>query len=145
VFVPALLVLASFPGLGPEWIAAPSLRPDEYAHFSRHVPNAPDEVLFAAAHVCDCDPGNAVNVVERMFDDKPAAVVTRDAITACGRTVEHVVVVGVADVTGRKNIDLYAFRNADTLVVISFLFTKSGVLAADETSMQALCPAAPAA
>jgi hypothetical protein len=143
----ALLVAqgtATFPNLAPEWVPAPALAETEYGHFSRHVPNGPDEVLIGTARVCDCDPRSLADSLVHAFDDKPLAVIQRETIPACGRNVQHVVVVGVADVTGRKNLDLYAFRNADSLVVISFLFTKAAPSAEDEAAMQAICPAVPA-
>jgi hypothetical protein len=142
-FVFSLLVAqaaATFPGLAPDWVAG-TLGQDEYAHFTRHVPNGPDETLVASARHCDCDPRTIVDGLERAFDDKPAAFISSDPVSACGRTVQHVLVTAVADVTGRRNLEVYAFRNAESLVVISFFFTKADPTASDEASMQALCPA----
>jgi hypothetical protein len=142
----AALVAASgtaFPGLAPDWVAVPPGQ-DEYAHFTRHVPNGPDETLIASARHCDCDPRSVIDGLERAFDDKPAAFISSDPVSACGRTVQHILVTAVADVAGRRNLEVYAFRNADSLVVISFFFTKADPTASDEASMQALCPVSPA-
>jgi hypothetical protein len=52
------------------------------------------------------------------------------------------VVTGFADGASQKNLDVYAFRTTDSLVVITLAFAAPVPSLEDETSMQALCPQA---
>jgi hypothetical protein len=54
--------------------------------------------------------------------------------------VDHLVMTGVADGVKRRNVDAFAYRTADSLVVITYSFSKPSPSAQDETAMRAVCP-----
>ena len=130
---------ASVPRISVDWIAAP-LEEREYRHFTRRVANGPDDTLTATLQVCDCQPGRLFDELAATLRKIPTAVITRDAVSACDRTVQHMVVSGLSDGVSRKNMDIYAMRTANALVYISYDFTKAAPSPEDESSMQALCP-----
>jgi hypothetical protein len=54
--------------------------------------------------------------------------------------VDHLVMTGVADGVKRRNVDAFAYRTTDSLVVITYSFSKPSASAQDEAAMRAVCP-----
>jgi hypothetical protein len=129
------------PALSADWVAAP-LRQGEFAHFTRHTAGEADEFLVGSMQVCDCQPGHLFDLLVTALQKVPAAVIARDPqpVTVCGHAAQHLVVTGVSNATSQKNLDLYAFRTSDALVVIEYAFVKAQPAADDESSMKAVCP-----
>ena len=136
------LVAATAPaGLSPDWVAAPALLKDETAHYSRTAAGGPPQTLVATTHLCQCQPGEAFDEVSSaVLATFPAAIVDRSTDVACGTTVQHLVVKGVADGATHANVDVYAYRTSDSLVTITLTFSTPSPSAADEASMRAVCP-----
>jgi hypothetical protein len=134
---PALPVPA---GLGPEWSAVPGIK-GEVAHYERPSSQGPADLLFVTKETCQCQVGDLFDSLSsKVLDIEPSAVVERSNDTACGRTVEHLVMTGVADGMKRRNVDAFAYRTTDSLVVITYSFSKPSPSAQDEAAMRAVCP-----
>ena len=128
-------------GLGPEWSAVPTVKKGELSHFERPSAGGLVDQLFVTKEVCQCQVGELFDTLSsQVLDIEPSAVVERSNDTACGRSVDHLVMTGVADGVKRRNIDSYAYRTTDSLVVITYTFSKSSPSARDEAAMRALCP-----
>jgi hypothetical protein len=129
------------PALSADWVAAP-LQQGEFAHFARHTPGETDDFLVGTMQVCDCQPDHFFDLLITALQKVPAAVIARDpqTVTVCGHPAQHLVVTGVSNAMSQKNLDLYAFRTADALVVIEYAFVKAQPSADDESSMKAVCP-----
>ncbi len=128
------------PGLDPEWTSVPPLR-GETQHFTRSVPNAPSDQLTVTMQLCQCQPVELFDLLSsNLLNDVPDAIVKRSTTNACGTTVQHIVITGVADTAQRRNLDVYAFRTSDSLVTITYTFTKPAPSARDEAAMAAVCP-----
>jgi len=127
-------------GLGPEWSAVVGIK-GEVAHFERPSSQGPADQLFVTKETCQCQVDDLFDSLSsQVLDIEPSAVVERSSDTACGRTVQHLVMTGVADGVKRRNIDSYAYRTTDSLVVITYTFSKSSPSARDEAAMRAVCP-----
>jgi hypothetical protein len=119
------------------WQPVP-LAESEYASYTRPVAGEPDDKLTAFARVCDCDPNRVVDEVAEKVGTLPGVHIHRSIVTACGQTAQHLVVTGLANGTA-QNVDLYAFRSANKLVLISYDFSKAQASADDENDLLTLC------
>ncbi len=138
---PAPSPAAALPvGLGPEWSAGATIK-GEVAHYERPSTLGPVDMLFVTKQLCQCQPGELFDTLSsEVLDIQPAAVVERSTASACGRTVDHLVMTGVADGVKKRNVDAFAYRTTDSLVVITYSFSKSAPSAQDEAEMRAVCP-----
>ncbi len=138
---PAPSPAAALPvGLGPEWSAGAMIK-GEVAHYERPSAQGPADLLFVTKEPCNCQTGELFDTLSsQVLDIEPTAVVERSTDTACGRTVDHLVMTGVADGVKRRNVDAFAYRTADSLVVITYSFSKPSPSAQDEAAMRAVCP-----
>ncbi len=141
IAAPAASPAAALPdGLGPEWSAVATLK-GEVAHYERPSTRGPVDQLFVTKQLCQCQPGELFDTLSsEVLDLQPAAVVERSTDSACGRTVDHLVMTGVADGVKKRNVDAFAYRTTDSLVVITYSFSKSSPSARDEAAMRAVCP-----
>ncbi len=128
------------PGLGPEWSPVATIK-GEVVHYERPFAGGIADQLFVTKEVCNCETGELFDTLSsQVLDIEPTAVVQRSTDTACGRTVQHLVMTGVADGVKRRNVDAFAYRTADSLVVITYSFSKPSPSARDEAAMRAVCP-----
>ncbi len=129
------------PALSADWVSAP-LQQGEFAHFARHTPGEADDFLVGTMQVCDCQPGHLFDLLVTALQKVPAAMIARDPqpVSVCGHDAQHLVVTGVSNTTNQKNLDLYAFRTANALVVIEYAFVEPQPSAGDELSMKSVCP-----
>ncbi len=128
------------PGLGPHWSSVATIK-GEVAHYERPSAQGPADLLFVTKEPCNCQTGELFDTLSsQVLDIEPTAVVERSTDTACGRTVDHLVMTGVADGVKRRNVDAFAYRTADSLVVITYSFSKPSPSAQDEAAMRAVCP-----
>jgi hypothetical protein len=127
-------------GLGPEWSAVAAIK-GEVAHYERPSAQGPVDQLFVTKQLCQCQPGELFDTLSsEVLDIQPAAVVERSTDSACGHSVDHLVMTGVADGAKKRNVDAFAYRTTDSLVVITYSFSKSAPSARDEAAMRAVCP-----
>ncbi len=127
-------------GLGPEWSSVAPIK-GEVAHYERPSAQGPADLLLVTKQLCQCQPGELFDTLSsEVLDIQPAAVVERSSASACGRTVDHLVMTGVADGVKKRNVDAFAYRTTDSLVVITYSFSKSSPSERDEAAMRAVCP-----
>ena len=132
------------PTLPPDWISAP-LTTGETAHYVRVAKSGPNDVLTTKTHVCKCDVSDVLDEISSSaLSTVPDGTVSRSNDTACGRPVEHLVVTGLADGVTRTNLDVFAYRTPDEIVLITLYFTQPNPRARDEAAMRAICPPVPA-
>jgi hypothetical protein len=127
-------------GLGPEWSAVATIK-GEVAHYERPYARGPADQLFVTKELCQCQSGELFDTLSsEVLEDQPAAVVERSADSACGHSVDHLVMTGVADGLKKRNVDAFAYRTTDSLVVITYSFSKPSPSKQDEASMRVVCP-----
>ena len=127
-------------GLGPEWSAVATLK-GEVAHYERPSTQGPVDQLFVTKQLCQCQPGELFDTLSsEVLDVQPAAVVERSTDSACGHSVDHLVMTDVADGVKKRNVDAFAYRTSGSLVVITYSFSKPSPSAQDEAAMRAVCP-----
>jgi hypothetical protein len=138
---PAPSPAAALPaGLAPEWSSFATVK-GEVAHFERPSTQGPADLLLVTKQLCQCQPGELFDTLSsEVLDIQPAAIVERSTASACGRTVDHLVMTGVADGVKKRNVDAFAYRTTDSLVVITYSFSKSSPSERDEAAMRAVCP-----
>ena len=133
------------PGLPPEWTIAPAQDAEEYVRYNRHEQDGTDSAIFARRRVCNCQPAEAVQLVQDAFQKLAGTTTKHDSIVACGHDAERVLVTGVANQQDerRRNIEVVWFRVGAALYTLTYTFRYASPMPDAEDALITLCPQVP--
>ena len=109
--------------------------------YARQESGGGTSVLVVRRQVCECQPEEMSDELQRLLGQLPGTVVKRDTATVCGQAASHLTVTGVAGTApGRKNFVLFAFRSGDALVTQQYTFVQPQPAPDAVATLQSLCP-----
>jgi hypothetical protein len=135
VAVPATTVPSPPPG----WTAAP-LDAGLLDNFTRTESDGSVSTLLVRRQVCDCQPEEMGDLLERLLRQYSSVTITRDTVQVCGQKASRFIVTGMATMPGKKNMVVITFRSGDALIAQQYIFTQAQPAADAVTTLEGLCP-----
>jgi hypothetical protein len=131
------------PVLLADWKIAPTQSAEEYARYVRHEQDGTDSAISGSRKVCNCQPDEAVRLVQKVFANVPGASTRHDSITACGHDADRVLITGVANQQdeSRHNIEVVWFRDGPALYMLMYAFRYAAPMLDAESALTMLCQA----
>jgi hypothetical protein len=131
------------PALPADWKIAPTQSAEEYARYVRREEDGTDSAISGSRKVCNCQPDEAVRLVQKVFANVPGASTRHDSITACGHDADRVLITGVANQQdeSRHNIEVVWFRDGPALYMLMYAFRYAAPMADAESALTMLCQA----
>jgi hypothetical protein len=129
--------------LAPEWIVAP-LKASDYAHFVRHEQDGTDSDISASQQFCDCQPDDAMKMLESILGPVRGVSTQTSSITACGQPADRMLVTGLAaPKNSQRNLEVVMFRSGGALYSLTYSFRYGAPMTDAESALLTLCGKSP--